>query len=193
MKLRSTPVNSLAYEDDFPFIVVGGGQGRVSIAPHPGKDQPLQVEEDSLQVPHEGMNPYSGDGVDYSRFLHGMSCPPGVSRRITRIHKVAISPDGSRCLVGGDGKGATFIEFWAFDRFKQVSRSNTAMDVDESTTSWQEVEHPTGSASSQVDEARHFREDDGPGIEFLPVPSGAETLQTLGINVVNVPAGLYNF
>ena len=68
------------------------------------------------------------------------------------------------------------------------------MEVDETTSSWQDVERPVPSGSIPPDESPQYRdEEDTPGIEFLPVPHGAENVQSLGNNVVNVPAGLYNF
>lgn len=186
IRLRNTPVNSLVVEDDFPFVLVGGGQGKVSIVPHPSKDQP------TVEATGEPSGLLSGENADVGRLLHSSSSTP-TTRRITRVHKVAISPDGSRCLVGGDGKGGTYIEFWAFDRPRYGLLDGYAMDVDERAVMWHEMEivpsgskHTISGSNHEVRDATNSTMD----MEVLPVPVAAENAQP---TANNVGGGLFTY
>jgi len=180
IKLRSTPVNSLAVEDDFPFIVVGGGQGRISVVPHPIKDHPASINDTSEPSLGHDLSSPPGDHVDGSRFLHSTSNSPSSTRRISRIHKLAISPDGSRCIVGGDGRGGTYIEFWAFDRHRNGPVEKDAIEVDEKALRWHETDTttPTGEPSQEaVLQAPPLPPPEEPvpmDLELLPIPGTAD-------------------
>jgi hypothetical protein len=139
-------------EDDFPFLLIGGGQGRISIVPHPTKDHSAASNDEPGSVIGNDLSKPLTDHVDGCRFLYSNSnsSSSARSRRIVRIHKLGVSPDGSRCIIGGDGKGGTYIEFWAFDRH----RTQTQVDVDavnEKALMWHEMgpTTPTGEPNQE--------------------------------------------
>jgi len=194
LKLRSIPVNSLAVEDNFPFLVVGGGQGRVSVIPHPGKDHtPVIQDGQEPALDQESQGPLEGDRVDGSRYLHSNSNSEGV-RRITRIHKLAISPDGSRCIVGGDGKGGTYIEFWAFNRHRKGPIDKDAIQVDEKALMWHEMD--TTPSQATITQLPPLSPEDpapapapAPEPELEPAPMELELLPIPGANANPHPVG----